>query len=557
MGDPNGVRLNEAGPANAAEPTGYRDPRSDLSFAAYLAQFFVAKKGYRPGTVPEAQPLADACDYTVTKSDGLTFSIICIVDASRDMKRQFTLGRDDVIAVAKLCRKKYAGRVSLSKMPVTVEIIEVRHRVTPEDLARLKPLRSRMNQIVGAFAVDLSKRKVQSNFWALYDLRGRMIEKALTAPRLNAADLAPPPQSVAPEESRKPLLTLGMLALLVAVYLLEVKFPADGAASGEPSISTLIAFGGLMRPLVVEQGEWYRLLTAPLLHGGAEHIIFNAVAFWFSASVLERLLGRVWLIALFFVGALGGSVMSLVINAPDIVSVGASGAIMCLIAAAFLVSFRSRLGSRRGTQFLMLRMLIPSLIPLAAESGGGGIDYGAHFGGAIVGLVVGGLILKVWPRSEAAPRLAPLARAIAVVGAIAFTGAGYEAYAAHGSYSLGAALIPESEMPKTDAEITARSKDLVRAYPKDPRAHFLRALAVMDTDPMTAERELRAALSQRQALALFNAEFEAALAAYLSRVLITEGRSDEARLTAKPYCHAGPNGSVPEDLAPLNLCSGQ
>jgi rhomboid protease GluP len=548
--------MSDIEPTNDRAPAGIRDLRNATSFAAYFAKYLIAKKGYREGTVPEAEPLAAASDYILTKLDGLSLSIICIVDASRDLKRTFALDRDTVLKAASRCRTKYSGRATVAKMPVLVEIIEFRNRVTPEDLARLRPLRSRVRQIVSAFAVDLGARKVHRNFWVLHDMRGRMIERALNAPRLTQADLAPPPPRAEPDVTRKPVLTVAMLALLVVVFALEVKFPADGIVSTDPSIATLIAFGGLIRDLVIGQGEWYRLFTAPLLHGNLEHILFNGIALWFAGTALERLLGRVWLFALFFVGALGGALMSLAINSPGIVSVGASGAIMCLIAAAFVTSFRAARGSRTGTQFLMLRMLIPSLIPLASH-GGGQVDYGAHFGGALTGFAFGAIILAAWPLTEAAPRLAPLAKALGVLGFLVFAGAGYQAYAGYGDGALGARLIPDSQLPQNEADYAKRAKDFVRDYPDDPRAHYIRAVAVMQADPVTAEHELRTALSKRRALTVFSHDFEVTLAATLGEVLIQEGRVDEARLAAKPYCHDGPNGGVPKDMAELKLCAAQ
>src|SRR5215831_20660322 len=103
---------------------------------------------------------------------------------------------------------------------------------------------------------------------------------------------------------------------------------------------------------------------------------------------------------------------------------------MCLIAAAFVTSYRSPPGSIRvRLQMRMMRMLIPSLIPLFAGHDAGGIDYGAHFGGAITGFLVGGAVLLTWPRDAAAPRLMPFARAVAVLSLLVFAGSGYEVYA--------------------------------------------------------------------------------------------------------------------------------
>ena len=231
---------------------------------------------------------------------------------------------------------------------------------------------------------------------------------------------------------------------------------------------------------------------------------------------------------------------------------------MCMIAAAFVAGFRYPGKSRHQMQFLMLRMLVPSLLPLATGTTSGGIDYAAHFGGALTGLILSGVLLRAWPRSEPAPRLAPLAKAVAGLGLIVFADSAYLAFSHHQVYALDAYLIPDAEIPENDDELYAKSAALAEAYPRDPRARFFHAAAVMEQDFATAERELRAALAEKDMLDLeFEPSFRITIVAYLARVLINQGQADQARLEAKPYCYSGKDGSVPEDLAPLDVCAGQ
>jgi membrane associated rhomboid family serine protease len=99
--------------------------------------------------------------------------------------------------------------------------------------------------------------------------------------------------------ARPPVLTIIMLAILVAIFVGELEY-APPQAGMTPSLDTLVALGGLMRNLVVERHEWFRIFTAALLHADPMHILFNGIAFFFSARALERLLGRLWLLTLFF-----------------------------------------------------------------------------------------------------------------------------------------------------------------------------------------------------------------------------------------------------------------
>jgi rhomboid protease GluP len=378
---------------------------------------------------------------------------------------------------------------------------------------------------------------------------------SVTVERVSSAQASRPVTDM----ERLPVLTATMLAVLVAIFGGELAY-APPEAPLTPSLTTLVALGGLMRDLVVQQHEWFRMFTAALLHANLMHILFNGIAFFLSARALERLLGRAWLLALFFLGAIGGSLMSMALNPPNIVGIGASGAIMCLIAAAWITSYRSPAGPLRSRlQMRMMRMLIPSLLPLfLSGSNGGGIDYGAHLGGALTGFAVGGAIILTWPRDAGAPRLMPLARAVAALSVLVLAVSGYEVYATQGTYRLGADLIPDSMLPKTDADVAAQAGQLVKDYPNDPRSHYYAAVAAMDTDLPKAERELRKALAEKQMLELeFNPSFTVELVGGLAEVLDKEGRSDEARLAAKPYCHSGPGGAVPEGLQGLNVCASQ
>ncbi len=145
-----------------------------------------------------------------------------------------------------------------------------------------------------------------------------------------------------------------------------------------------------------------RLLTAPFLHANLAHILFNGTALLLAGWVLERLVGRVWFLAVFVTGASGGSLMSLAINPGNLTSVGASGAVMALFAAMLVLSFRLPSGPlRTRAQVGSTRILIPSLLPLATTTAGAmQIDYGAHFGGALAGAGLGLLLLRTWPAAS-------------------------------------------------------------------------------------------------------------------------------------------------------------
>jgi len=87
------------------------------------------------------------------------------------------------------------------------------------------------------------------------------------------------------------------------------------------------------------------------------------------------------------------------LNAPDALSVGASGAIMATLAALFTLSFHA--GAPRPS--LMRRVaggsLFPALMPAVAR-GGTITDVNAHLGGCMAGAVLAFIILIAWNDEE-------------------------------------------------------------------------------------------------------------------------------------------------------------
>ncbi len=351
-----------------------------------------------------------------------------------------------------------------------------------------------------------------------------------------------------------PVLIWALLAVLAAVFAVELLLGVDhGGSSLEPSVTTLIALGGLNGTLVLHDGEWYRLFSAPLLHGGMVHLGMNGLALLISGGLLERLVGRAWLLALFAIGALGGSLMSLAINPPTLVSVGASGAIMGLLAAGLVLSHRLARGPQRTqVQIGMLQMLVPSLLPLAASVTGQHIDFGAHLGGALAGGATGFAMLKLWPQTR--PEPPAFGRLLAAAGLAAFAWAVVAVAADYPSYA--AELIPSDRLPQADAAGRRDSADLVARYPHDPRAHFLRAETLLDAgDKKGAEQELRAALAQERTLSLhFKPELEWRLRTLLALLLVEEGRTADATQAAQPVCAAAAPAAMRAALTDAHLC---
>jgi membrane associated rhomboid family serine protease len=192
--------------------------------------------------------------------------------------------------------------------------------------------------------------------------------------------------------------TWALVVINVAVFL------ADGVLSGFQNFGLMRLSGGplveagLVNGQLVAAGEWWRLITSAFLHLGLLHIAFNMYALWLFGPIIEQLYGHVEYALLYVLCALGGSVLTILLQ-PDSFAAGASGAIFGLFGLAFVVSRRRHLLlgpqarailSQVGT-LLVLNLFITFI---AASR----ISWTGHLGGLLVGAALGLLL---------APRHAP------------------------------------------------------------------------------------------------------------------------------------------------------
>jgi len=75
-----------------------------------------------------------------------------------------------------------------------------------------------------------------------------------------------------------PLLTVGLIVLLMLIYGAEKGLAFDIGKDGQLSIQSLIAFGAVSYDLTIGSGQWWRIGLAPLLHASTWHLVGNCFA---------------------------------------------------------------------------------------------------------------------------------------------------------------------------------------------------------------------------------------------------------------------------------------
>lgn len=99
-----------------------------------------------------------------------------------------------------------------------------------------------------------------------------------------------------------------------------------------PSAETLIRMGAKDSYLIVVENEAWRLVSSTILHAGLVHFFINMLALWFIGSAIETCHGSIAASILFFIPAVGGTVLS-ALFLPEYITVGASGGIFGYIGA--------------------------------------------------------------------------------------------------------------------------------------------------------------------------------------------------------------------------------
>ena len=171
---------------------------------------------------------------------------------------------------------------------------------------------------------------------------------------------------------KKNVVTIGLIAINVLVFIFMTLF-----GQYDNMINKYAVYG----PFVVNYHEYYRLITGTFLHANIFHLIFNCYALYIIGTQIENFMGKWKYLVIYFVSALTGSLLSIILN--DAASVGASGAIFGLMGSLLYFGYHYRvyLGSVLKSQIIPL-IVINLLIGFAS---GGSIDNFAHIGGLIGG----------------------------------------------------------------------------------------------------------------------------------------------------------------------------
>lgn len=196
----------------------------------------------------------------------------------------------------------------------------------------------------------------------------------------------------------KPTVTYWILGLTIFVFLFQnfggLVLNKLGLWDGCPNFlinqaysnDIPICYGMKVNLYISELGEWWRLFTPMLLHGGLMHIVFNMYALRILGVSLEKFYGHWQFLLLYIVSGFAGNVASFVFTVSP--SLGASTAIFGLIGAQGVFAYHNRAVFGKLAEKALRDIVMLALLNLAIGYSLPGIDNWGHVGGLIGGIAV-------------------------------------------------------------------------------------------------------------------------------------------------------------------------
>ena len=204
-----------------------------------------------------------------------------------------------------------------------------------------------------------------------------------------------PVSDVIPSRST-PVVTLGLIAANALAFLYELTLPDAGLRN-------------LFHTYGVIPGDfvWISVLTSTFLHAGWLHVLGNMLYLWIFGDNVEDRLGHSGFLALYLgCGALSGLAHAEINPLSFLPMVGASGAIAGVMGAYFILYPQSRVLTAVLLFFYLDLLEIPALIflgiwflmqffsglgSIGADAASGGLAFGAHVAGFVIGAMIGAL----------------------------------------------------------------------------------------------------------------------------------------------------------------------
>lgn len=166
-----------------------------------------------------------------------------------------------------------------------------------------------------------------------------------------------------------------LIAINLIVYILTVL----------PIIGDYIFYSGMSVNYLIEDGQWWRIITSIFIHGGFIHLLFNMFSLFLFGPELEKIAGKARFITIYLLAGIFGNVVTFVFQEGMYASVGASGAIFGIFGAFAALVYYTRRTMPQLKQIIMPLIIISVIITFLSPN----VNSASHLGGLITGFLLG------------------------------------------------------------------------------------------------------------------------------------------------------------------------
>ncbi len=187
------------------------------------------------------------------------------------------------------------------------------------------------------------------------------------------------------------MITRFLILLNVLAFVWEVSATHGAVLSGNLLSGTALDRYMLAPDDVLLYHQNYRIATAAFLHASIMHIALNMLSLFWLGRFIEAALGPVKMLVLYAAATIASGIAVVLFSAPNVPTLGASGAIFGLFGALFAIGLK--LGERgkdlvrSNVGILVINLIFSFTFP--------GISWQAHVGGLIMGFLV--TLALYWP----------------------------------------------------------------------------------------------------------------------------------------------------------------
>lgn len=218
-------------------------------------------------------------------------------------------------------------------------------------------------------------------------------------------------------QPRETKVYLAVVIITAAVSIIQFVVDNSTGDRSEPVASAL----ALYLPMAWG-GEFWRILSVSLVHGGLMHLLMNVWFIYAIGRLYEQFTGPVGFAAVYLASIVGGSVAILLFGDLLVPTVGASGGAYGLM-GGLIAAMYANTGSISGiwaTSFgrqILVVLALNLIISLAP-----GISLLGHVGGLVVGGMAGYVVERLRQgKASPADKLAGVLLLLALAGAVAYS----------------------------------------------------------------------------------------------------------------------------------------